>query len=329
MAPELSVIIINFNGAQYLQNALDSLKQQTYRDFELIVLDNNSSDGSANGLALEGLPAANVILETENHGFARGNNLAARQAQGGWLVLMNPDTITEPDWLEELVAARDRHPSAKMFASCQHMLDAPDRLDGAGDAYLVFGFPWRGGFGHPLSQKPAEGEVFSPCGAGAMLKKSVFLDHGGFDERFFMYCEDVDLGFRLRLAGEKCIFVPNAILHHAGSGISGRYSERTVYLGTRNRIWSYVKNMPTIPLLLTLPGHLAISAYVLAGAFARGRGKPTWRGMRDGFAKACKMRTSPEYRWTKRPNDLLGLVRAMAWNPFRMSQRLPHVRSLR
>lgn len=327
MAPELSVIIINYNGARYLQNAVDSLKQQSYRNFELIILDNNSSDQSAQTVDLEGLPAARVILEAENHGFARGNNIAVSQAQGRWLVMMNPDTISEPDWLDKLMSAQARYPTVAMFASCQHMLEAPDTLDGVGDAYLIFGFPWRGGFGHPVRIKPPEGEVFSPCGAGAMVRRADFLAHGGFDERFFMYCEDVDLGFRLRLAGEVCIFVPDAILHHAGSGISGRYSEHTVYYGTRNRVWSYVKNMPLPVLILTMPVHLMLSAYVLVGAFARGRGPVTWRGMRDGFAKAFALRKSPDYRWNAPPKDYNGLLFSMAWNPFRMSRRLPHVRA--
>jgi GT2 family glycosyltransferase len=324
----VSVIIINYNGTNYLNNAVASMKRQTFRNFELIILDNQSSDGSAQSVDLAGLPDSRVILENENHGFARGNNIAVSHASGEWLVLMNPDTVAEPDWLERLMAAQARYPHVATFASCQHVLDAPNTLDGVGDAYLVFGFPWRGGFGHPLRDKPGEGEVFSPCGAGAMMRRSTFLAHGGFDERFFMYCEDVDLGFRLRLAGEQCIFVPDAVIHHAGSGISGRYSERTVYYGTRNRVWSYVKNMPLSLLIFTLPGHLAISAYLLVGASLRGRGGPTWRGMRDGFAQAGKMRRSPEFRWSGPPKDFGRLTRAMAWNPFRMSRRLPHVRSI-
>ena len=214
-----------------------------------------------------------------------------------------------------------------MFASAQFSLSDPALLDGAGDAYLIFGMPWRGGFGRSASELPREGECFSPCGAGAVFHRQTFLDHGGMDESFFCFCEDVDIGFRLRLSGFNCIFLPDAVIHHVGGGLSGRASDFAIYHGTRNRIWTYVKNMPALIYAVTLPGHVVLSLYLLTRAGMTGRLRPTWRGMRDGARHAFRKRQEGKPARQKVPS-LWPLARAMAWNPFRMSQRRVHVREL-
>jgi len=192
-----SVVIVNFNGGEYLQGAVDSLKKQTFQDFELFVVDNASSDGSMEKLDISGLSNVQLMPETENHGFARGNNLAAAKANGDWLVMLNPDAVADESWLEKIKDGIDRYPDTKMFASAQYSLDEPSLMDGAGDCYHVFGIPWRGGYGRPVEEMPGEGECFSPCGASAAFHRQTFLDAEGFDESFFCYCEDVDLGFRV------------------------------------------------------------------------------------------------------------------------------------
>lgn len=326
--PIFSVIIVNYNGRAYVQQTLNSLARQTRRDFEVILIDNASTDGSISDLEIEDLPTFRLMAETENHGYARATNLAAAVAQGDWLVCLNPDAQAEPDWLEEIALGQQRHPGTKLFASAQ--FDAADSgtLDGAGDAYLIFGMPWRGGFGRPSSELPDEGECFSPCGAGAVFHRETFLAHGGMDERFFCYCEDVDIGFRMRLADKACIFLPQARIHHVGGGVSGRISDFAIYHGTRNRIWTYAKNMPALLLILTLPGHVALSLYLLMRASTTQRGRPTWRGMRDGVKGAAEMRRLGK-PGRQKVSSLWNLSRAMAWNPFRMSQRKVHVRLLR
>lgn len=324
--PRFSVLIVNYNGGTYVKDALESLTRQSRRDFEVILIDNASTDGSVDELETSLLPAFTLLSETENHGYAGGMNRAAAHAQGDWLVGLNPDAVATPTWLEKIATGIARHPDAKMFASAQFALEAPDTLDGAGDAYLIIGIPWRGGFGRPASELPGEGECFSPCGAGGVFERETFLRHDGFDERFFCFCEDVDLGFRLRLAGETCIFLPDAVIHHVGGGISGRSSDFSIYHGFRNRIWTYAKNMPSVIFWLTLPAHIGLSLYLLARAFMTGRLRQTWRGMRDGLAGAVSMRRSgQELRRTRRV-ALWPLARSMAWNPFRMSSHRVHVR---
>ncbi|MEZ5946298.1 MAG: glycosyltransferase family 2 protein [Hyphomonas sp.] len=325
-APAFSVLIVNYNGGAYVQDALNSLARQTHRDFEVILIDNASADGSTDGLDTSGLPSFTLLAETENHGYAGGMNRGAPKARGDWLVCLNPDAVADATWLDQIAAGIARHPDTRAFASAQFDLSDPDVLDGAGDAYLIFGMPWRGGFGRPASELPGEGECFSPCGAGAVFYRGLYNDHGGLDEDFFCFCEDVDLGFRLRLAGETCIFLPRAVIHHVGGGLSGRASDFSIYHGCRNRIWTYAKNMPGPVFWLTLPGHLALSGYLLARSAMTERFRPTWRGMRDGFAGAAAMRRKGRAGRKARAVPVWLLVRSMAWNPFRMSQRRVHVR---
>lgn len=326
--PEFSVVIVSYNSGDYLQGAITSLARQTFRDFEVILLDNASEDGAIDRLDLSGLDDVEVLLfkETDNHGFARGNNLGARRAKGKWLALLNPDAEAEPDWLDQLRAARTRHPGVNVFASCQLSLEQPGQLDGAGDAYLVFGFPWRGGFENPVSRLPAEGTCFAPCGASAVYDRELFLSLGGFDERFFCYCEDVDLGFRMQLEGEQCVFLPDAVVRHAGSGTTGRDSYFTAFHGNRNRLWTYVKNMPLPLLLLTFPGHLAILAYV----YLRNRDRFEHSGMTDGvkagFKSAWSLRGKGPYKTRHWPRSWRAFLTSMAWNPFVIRDRRPHVR---
>ncbi|HCN91977.1 glycosyltransferase family 2 protein [Hyphomonas sp. UBA5107] len=323
----ISVIIVNYNGGAFLQQALDSLRAQTFRDFEVLLVDNASTDGSMETLNSEGVPGYRILPQTENLGFAAGNNVAARLSDADWLVLFNPDAIANPDWLERVVSATQRNPCTNMFACAQYALEDPAIMDGAGDCYLGLGIPWRGGFG--LRAEPlAEGECFSPCGASAVFRRSVFDAHGGFDERFFCYCEDVDLGYRMRLAGERCVFVPDAIIRHAGSGISGRASEFAIFHGTRNRIWTYAKNTPALMLWLTLPGHVAITLAILLRGFATGRAGPTWRGIQAGLAGLGTLKKDKRFGPPKRVASLGKIASAMAWNPKRLLDRRPVIRPL-
>ena len=328
-SPKFSVIIVNYNGGAYLQAALDSLKRQTVQDFEVICVDNDSTDGSADGLNSEALPTFELIHAGANLGFAAANNLAAKQVSGEWLCLLNPDAVADPDWLEKIADGISRHPDCNVFACAQFVLEDSAHLDGVGDAYLVFGIPWRGGFERPVTELPAEGRCFSPCGASAIYRRETFETYDGFDERFFCYCEDVDLGYRMQLGGEDCIFLPDARIAHKGSGTSGRYSYFTTFHGNRNRTWTYLKNTPLSLLILTLPGHLALLGYI----YVRNRGALPNTGLQDGIREGFKtgwsLRKSNEYRVRTRRRPLPSLLASMAFNPFRMAHRKCHVRPLK
>jgi len=324
--PFFSVLIVNYNAGELLQSAINSLKNQTFTDFEVVIVDNDSDDNSADNLDTEGLPGVRVLREKQNHGFARGNNLAAKVAQGKWLALLNPDATADATWLEEIHAATERHESCRVFACSQINMDEPGLLDGAGDAYFAFGIPWRGGFEHPISELPSkDSHCFSPCGASAVYERALFLDIGGFDERFFCYCEDIDLGIRLQLSGEKCVFLPDAVIHHKGSATSGRYSYFTMYHGFRNRTWAYIKNMPLAFLLLTLPGHLALMGYNYLNNLGNADVKGMRQGMWDGLKQGWALRRKGDYRVRPTRKTIWNLMQSMSWNPARLSSRGVHV----
>ena len=320
-----SVIIVNYNGGDYIQAALDALKQQTTPPDEVIVIDNASTDGSPEALDMTGLANARLVRMDDNLGFARANNIAANEARGEWLLLLNPDAEPYPAWLSELADAARRHPGVSSFASAQLDAADPQRLDGTGDCYSVFGFPWRGGFKARRSDLPDEGECFSPCGASAMIRKETFLGAGGFEESYFCYCEDVDLGYRLRLKGERCIFVPTALVRHHGSAVTGRYSEFTVRLGTRNRLTTYLRNTPPLLLALSLPGHALLTLVLYLAAL----GKPRARWIRQGLGEALSRLggTMQDRRRIQRQRSLSSwqIASAMSWNPLVLGRRRPHV----
>lgn len=324
--PDFSVLIVNFNGGAYVQGALDSLKAQTHRSFEVILLDNASEDGSVDALDTSGLPAFRLMRESDNHGFARGNNLAAAEATGRWLALLNPDAAARPDWLAEVLAGTERHPGVTSFASTQLWMHDETKLDGAGDNYLLFGIPWRGGYHRPVTELPGEGTCFSPCGASAVYHRKTFIAAGGFDERLFCYCEDVDLGFRLRLEGGSCVFLPGAVVSHAGGELSGKVSGFAVRYGTRNRLWVYLKCMPTALLIATLPVHVAMTFAILLRGLMTGRFGDAARGLGDAVQGLGPVWEDRGKVQAGRTASLPILSRAMVWNPLRMLGRKISVR---
>jgi N-acetylglucosaminyl-diphospho-decaprenol L-rhamnosyltransferase len=328
LPPKFSVIIVNYNGGRYLQGAVESLAHQTRSDFEVLIVDNASSDGSFDGLQTDGLERVVRLPQTDNLGFARANNVAARRATGEWLVLLNPDAEATPCWLEAIDAGINRYRGVTMFASAQIDLDSRERLDGAGDCYLGFGIPWRGGFGRRVDELPGAGECFSPCGAGAVFRRESFLSVGGFDETFFCFCEDVDLGFRLRLRGDHCVFLPDAVINHAGGGLSGRTSAFALKHGARNRIWTYAKNMPMPALLLTLPGHVLFTLVILARGMFTGRLVDTWRGVLAGIAGLGPVLAERKTVQRCRKISQARLLAVMSWNPLAMLRRKTVIRPL-
>lgn len=266
----MAVAIVNANSGPLLARALAALAAQTVPPAVTVVVDNASTDGSADGIEAR-FDGVNVIRLGENVGFAAANNIAAREAAGHeWLALLNPDAFPEPTWLAELLQAAAKRPDHAFFASRIVKEAAPDTLDAAGDLLHVSGVAWQRGRGEPSTREQLAGEVFSASAAAALYRLDAFAAVGGFDESFFCYYEDTDLGFRLRLAGHRCWYVPTAVVRHVGSAIAGRESDFMLYHTHRNLVWSYAKNMPAPLFWLYLPEHLLINALSLA-AFARRR----------------------------------------------------------
>ncbi len=287
--PLISVIIINWNSAVHLSRCLGCLSTQTRQDFEVIIIDNGSKDHDVVGL-LEKFLQLDLRLHSleSNLGFAVANNIGARLARGKYLVLLNADAFPEPDWLEHLVENAEKHPKT-FFASRQIQADNPAYLDGEGDVYHVSGLAWRHNYGFPVYSLNEPCEIFSPCGAAALYPRQAFLDVGGFDEDYFSYHEDVDLGFRLRLLGLNCILIPNAIIYHVGSASTGKRSDFSVYYGHRNLVWTYFKDMPSILFWLYLPLHFLINLLFLIYFTFRGQGNVIWRAKADALRGLPRM----------------------------------------
>jgi GT2 family glycosyltransferase len=259
--PAVQVIVVAWNSGEHLQRCMDALAAQTFTDWEAVVWDNASDDGAADRLRAP--PRTEVVRSPENLGFAAANNRAAEFSNSGWIALLNPDAFPEPEWLERLVDTGERH-GAEAVASLQLDDADPEILDGAGDSMSIFGIGWRGGYGYPRSIAPTEElEVFSPCGAAALYRREVWRALGGFDERFFAYFEDVDLGFRIRLAGGRTVFSPRAVVRHVGSASSRTVSGFAERHGARNRLWTFARDMPLLLMPLALPLHLAATLFVL------------------------------------------------------------------
>ena len=251
--------------------------------FEAIIVDNDSSDGSAKALRLPD-ERFRLHLADANLGFAAANNLAAADCTSPWVATLNPDAIAGKTWLEELRSATLRHPGVSMFGSTQLDARKPDRVDGFGDVYSVFGTAWRGASGSPVSALPPDDRaVFAPCAAAALYARDAYLAAGGFDESFFCYLEDVDLGFRLALRGERCIQVRRAEVKHFGSVSAGEDSDFFVFHSQRNRLWVLAKNVPS-PLIWLVAG-LQIVVVPLT-VLRRGMGK--WRIALEGVAAGLR-----------------------------------------
>lgn len=321
MHPSASILVVNFNSGCHLKTCIDSLKAQTCENFEAIILDNASSDASierakkAVGDDLRFL----MIEETRNLGFAKGNNRAAEHAHADWIITLNPDAFPEPDWLENLLAAARAQPQIVHFGSTQYVAHQPELLDGAGDRYFMAGIPWRDRSTTRIDFARAKGqntfETFAACAAAAMYRADILRAVGGFDERFFCFVEDVDLGFRLRLQGHPCMQVINASVAHVGGGAGGGESDFARFYGTRNLIWCFVKNMP-LPMLLGLsPALFAALVLLVLKAIPRrntstilnaivaaitGMG-PIWRGRSKSVGVRCVRFQS--------------IATAMDWNP--------------
>jgi GT2 family glycosyltransferase len=240
----------------------------------------------------ERYPWVRLFEFRENHGFAGGNNRGAAEARGRLLAFLNNDTQVQAGWLAALVTGLDG-PDVAMATSRLLYMHDPAILDSAGDGVTRAGGAFKRGHGAPAAQHTRRCEVFAACGAAFLIDRRVFVEAGGFDEDFFLSHEDVDLSYRVRLLGYRCMYVPEAIVLHVGSGTMGRTSKTSVYYGQRNLEWMYLKNTPGVLLLRTLPLH---AIYIAAACVYF-----TWIGKLPVFlsAKWSAMRALPRM-WSKR-----------------------------
>jgi GT2 family glycosyltransferase len=268
--PLASVIIVTWNGREWLERCLPAVAGQRGVRFEVIVVDNGSQDGSAEWIE-RAFPRVRLIRNRTNRGFAPATNQGFAAASGQYLATLNNDAIADPDWLAALVDACERDNNLAMAASRMVRWDDPRRFDSAGVTVDRFGFAWNLRAGELVPEREAPQDVFGACAGAALYRRSMLEDVGLFDERFESFYEDVDLAWRAQLRGWPGRYIPSARVRHAHSATGGRHPARKRYLLGRNRIWTALKNTPA-PALPTVLAALVADLLVAAARASRGDG---------------------------------------------------------
>ena len=290
MANRTAVIVPNYNGIRYIGNCLASLREQTAKDFEVFVVDNGSTDGSAE-LAAEEFPEVHMIRLGENTGFTGAVNAGLKEAEHfKYVLLLNNDTIAGKHFVEALEKAIDSDPRLFSCQASMRQMSDPLLCNDAGDYYTALGWAFARGKGKKAERYKKNTPVFFSCAGAAVYRMSVMKELGGLDPQMFAYLEDCDLGWRARLKGYENLYVPSAYVLHAGSGSSGsRYNEFKVKYSSRNSVYIIRKNMPLWQRAVNLPFHLAGFGIKTFFFIRKGFGKIYIKGLLEGM----RMKTGP------------------------------------
>ena len=327
-----SIVVVNFNGGHLLPALLGGLAAQTVRDFELILVDNHSTDLSlrlveqtANGLPFP----LHLIRNTSNAGFGPASNQGLHSAAAGWIAMLNNDTRPEPTWLERLLSATEQTPRLGMVGSKLLRAHRPGEIDSAGIAVDWAGIAWDWRGGEP--DTPSENglvEIFGPCAGAALYARAMLDEVGAFDGDFFAYLEDVDLAWRARLAGWQACLQPQARALHAHSATLGDASPRKRFLLGRNKVWLLIKNYPNPWFTRNLPLILAYDAMAVGYGLATRGDLASWRGRMAGWRALPRFlakRRQIQARW----HDVDNWRQAMSATepPWTVPKRYAHLRA--
>jgi len=298
---QVAVIIVNWNSGDYLGRCVKALLAQSRPMAKIVVVDNASTDDSLDSI-VDLSDAVSIVRQQTNTGFAAANNRGIKECREfSWIALVNPDAFVDSNWLENVLKGINENESAGAIACQMRQANDDSLLDGTGDIYHVSGLAWRRDHGARRDEKSGvtaqnnkyARPVFAPCAAAAIYRRDVLDESGGFDEDYFCYFEDIDLGFRVRLLGYSCVYLPEAVVYHVGSGVTGRDSDFSVYHGHRNLVWTYVKNMPTGLFWRYLPQHILLNLVSIVYYTFKGRGRLLSKAKFDAFkqlGKALKKR---------------------------------------
>ena len=284
-----TIIIPNYNGQQYIENCLASLAGEPA---EVIVVDNGSTDGSP-ALVQEKFPDVRLIALNKNYGFCTAVNRGIEESEKTYVILLNNDTVVESGFVRALEKALDRDEKAFSGAARMVRMDDPARMDDAGDYYCALGWAFAAGKDKPGVKYDKPRQIFSACGGACIYRRKTLAEIGLLDENHFAYLEDVDIGYRARIYGYRNLYVPEAVVRHAGSGVSGsRHNAFKVRLSAKNNIYLVCKNMPPVQILINLP--FLIAGYLVKTLFFLKKGllKYWFQGTAEGLRLAC----SPEGR---------------------------------
>lgn len=313
-----TVVIPNFNGMKYIASCLDSLYAGT-KVPAVIVVDNASSDGSCEVIA-ERYPQVTLIRLKKNTGFCHAVNVGIIKAETEFVFLLNNDTTVDADCVELLEKAMDQSPNVFSAGAKIINMKHPEKIDDAGDFYCALGWAFARGKDQPVEKYRQSDRIFAACAAAALYRRELFGKTGVFDEQHFAYLEDIDVGYRANILGYRNMFVPDALVFHAGSGVSGsRHNTFKVDLSSRNSIYLIYKNMPALQLILNLPFLLPGFLIKLLFFIRKKMGKTYLlglvKGVRLSFSKEGR-KNKVGFCWKNLPNYLwiqwelwIGIVR--------------------
>jgi GT2 family glycosyltransferase len=314
-----AVVVVNWNGADFLERCLGSLAAQTLPPADVVVVDNASQDGSPD-LVARLFPQFTLWRLSENVGFAAGVNRGVAATDSPLVALLNSDARAEDTWLENLSRAHAASPRFSMFASRVFLEGSGGLLDTAGDGYTVAGFSFKRGWREPCSEPfLRQSEVFSPSGCAALYTRDLWGRTGGFDEGYFAFGEDVDLGFRARLLGHRCLYVPDAVVHHLYRASARRIPSLAIRHASRNEIATLVKDMPGRAIWRCLPHLLAYQLVAVASHLARGCGGPflsgriaALRSLPSLLAQRREIQSGTTAEW----REIAGVLETRWWKAF-------------
>lgn len=274
--PLVSIIILNWNGKKWLEKCLPSVKKLTYKPLEVIVVNNGSTDDSAEFIK-KNHSWVRVVEIKKNRGFAGGNNLGVKKARGKYIVLLNNDTQVSSGFLEPLVEKMEEDKTVGMVQPMLRSMTQKDKIDSIGSFFTFTGFLYHYGYFQSYEKKMYQKEmsIYSVKGACCMIRRDEYIKLGGLDEDFVCYVEESDLCHRVLLSGKKILYIPKSYIVHYGGGDMSimTKSELTIFRSFRNRIMSYIKNLSIGKLIILLPVHFFLCEALIAASILRGKWK--------------------------------------------------------
>ncbi len=281
---KVTIVIPNYNGCHFLEGCMEALRAQTCQDFEVLLVDNASSDGSVAYLEAH-YPEVRVDVMERNLGFSGGVNYGIMHSETPYVILLNNDTEVDPDYVKEMIRAIEKSP--KIFSVSSRMVQFHHRelMDDAGDMFCMMGWSMQRGIGRTIAAYEKPCRVFSACAGAAIYRREVFEEIGLFDEMHFAYLEDIDVGYRANIAGYINTYAPKAIVYHVGSGTTGsKYNPFKVKLTARNSVYLLYKNMPIPQLVWNLPtvtvGYMVKFIFFVCLGYGKDYAAGFWEGIK-------------------------------------------------
>lgn len=295
----VSVVVPNYNGIAFVEACFQALLRDAPQS-ELIMVDNGSADGSRE-LVEERFPRVRVIALDKNYGFCRAANEGMRAASSPYVILLNNDTEVLPGFVRALVRALQADSKAFSAGAKMIQLHEQEKIDDAGNFYCALGWAFARGKDKSVEYYEKADEIFAACGGAVIYRKAVLERIGYLDEAHFAYLEDIDLGWRAKIAGYRNLYAPKARVLHVGSGTSGsRYNEFKVHLSSRNSVYLAYKNMPAFQILLNFP--FLFAGFVIKYLFfvKKGLGKTYRKGLKEGLLM-CRREKKVKFCWKNLP----------------------------